>query len=412
MRLPKIRRPTPICGFCPERALAAARARWMPRSPRGEDPGPLAGVPIAVKDVIVTKGVRSPPAGRSCWQHYIPPYDATAVERLEAAGGIIIGKTNCDEFAMGSSNENSRVWAGAQSGGAGPRAGRVERRLGGGGGAGHGGGFAGLRYRRLHPPAGFVLRRRRRDADLWPRVALWADGVRQLARSHRPVCAKRARCGDAAASHRRPRSAGRHVRGGPGAGLCGGARRAMCAACGSVCRTSTSRGLPRETAESDCEGRSRRCRKLGCEVADISLPAHGIRHRVATTSSARRKPVPTWRAMTASAIRRARRLPTRCRTCTASRAAKVSAPKCKRRIMLGTYVLSAGYYDAYYLKAQQVRALIARDFTHGLRTGGRDCGPGFALPGFQAGRESGRPGRDVSFRHLHHHRRAWRAFPA
>jgi len=91
--------------FAPERALNAARAVDQ-KIAAGEDPGPLAGVPIAVKDVILTRGLRTTCASRML-ENYVPPYDATTVIRIEQAGGVIIGKTNCDEFAMGSSNENS-----------------------------------------------------------------------------------------------------------------------------------------------------------------------------------------------------------------------------------------------------------------------------------------------------------------
>src|ERR1700693_4030479 len=91
--------------FSRGRALDAAERVDRKLAAR-EDPGPLAGVPVAVKDVIITKGVRTT-CGSRLLERYIPPYDATAVIRLEQAGGIILGKTNCDEFAMGSSNENS-----------------------------------------------------------------------------------------------------------------------------------------------------------------------------------------------------------------------------------------------------------------------------------------------------------------
>src|SRR5204862_6770526 len=77
---------------------------------RGDALPPLAGVPLAIKDVMMTRGVRTTAASKIL-EHYTPPYDCTAVARLEAAGALLLGKTNCDEFAMGSSNENSAYGA-------------------------------------------------------------------------------------------------------------------------------------------------------------------------------------------------------------------------------------------------------------------------------------------------------------
>ena len=109
----RIRQEDPEIGafltLCEERALAQA-ARIDALAVEGKPLPPLAGVPVAIKDVMVTNGVRTT-AGSKILENFVPPYDCTAVARLEAAGAVILGKLNCDEFAMGSSTENSAFHA-------------------------------------------------------------------------------------------------------------------------------------------------------------------------------------------------------------------------------------------------------------------------------------------------------------
>ena len=166
-----------------ERALA--RARTLEKS--GEYRGlPLGGVPVAIKDNICIAG--SPTTcGSRILGKYRPPYTATVVEKLHDAGAVVIGKTNLDEFAMGSSTENSafgptrnpwetsRVPGGSSGGSAAAVA------------AGMACGVAGQRHRRIHPAAGELLRRGRSEAHLRTRLALRTGGVRQFSGSDRTV---------------------------------------------------------------------------------------------------------------------------------------------------------------------------------------------------------------------------------
>ena len=365
--------------FSPERALAAAE-RVDQKLAAGEDPGPLAGVPIAVKDVIVTEGVRTT-CGSRLLERYIPPYDATAVRRLEQAGGVILGKTNCDEFAMGSSNENSafgpvrnpadfeRVPGGSSGGSAAAVAqGTAVVALGSdtGGSVRQPASFCGVVG--VTPTYGRVSRYGLvAFASSLDHIGPFGRTVRDAALLLQTI-AGRDECDATSAFAPVPdyvaqldgNVAGRKI------------------------------GLPREYFEglaSETGDLVMRgvdvLKKLGCEVREISLPAtkyavpcyYIIATAEASSNLARYDGVRyTTRANgdTLSEMYRA------------TRGAGFGA-ECKRRIMLGTYVLSHGYYDAYYLKAQKVRALIAEDFRRAFTEVDAIIAPVSPSPAFKIG---------------------------
>ena len=396
--------------FSPERALAKARA-WMSALRRGEDPGPLAGVPVAVKDVIVTKGVRTT-CGSRLLADYIPPYDATAIVRLEEAGGVILGKTNCDEFAMGSSNENSafgpvrnpvaldRVPGGSSGGSAAAVAqGTAVVALGSdtGGSIRQPASFCGVVG--VTPTYGRVSRYG------LTAFASSLDHIGPFA-PHGEGC--RARCCGVIAGRDAVRC---HLGRRAGAGLRGRARRQR-KRLEAWAAARVSKGLDERNRRSRSHaaiGRARRswaarCARSACPHTDYAIACYYIIATAEASSNlARYDGVRyTYRSPNSETLSDMYR----------NTRGEGFGAECKRRIMLGTYVLSAGYYDAYYLKAQKVRALIARDFAKAFQRGGRDRGAGLAVPGVQARREGGRSDGHVPVRHLHHHRRAWRAFRA
>ena len=376
--------------FCSERALSAAE-RVDRKLAAGDNPGPLAGVPIAVKDVIVTKGVRTT-CGSRLLERYIPPYDATAVMRLEQAGAVILGKTNCDEFAMGSSNENSafgpvrnpvapdRVPGGSSGGSAAAVAqGTAVAALGSdtGGSVRQPASFCGVVG--VTPTYGRVSRYGLvAFASSLDHIGPFGKTVRDAALLLETM-AGRDECDATSALAPVPSYASQLD--GNVAGL--------------------KIGLPREYFEGLASESGERIqqaiallKKLGCEVRDISLPAtkyavpcyYIIATAEASSNLARYDGV---RYTTRANSRRVDE-DTLSDMYRATRGEGFGA-ECKRRIMLGTYVLSHGYYDAYYLKAQKVRALIAEDFQKAFDEVDAIVAPVSPFPAFKIGEKKDDP---------------------
>ena len=370
----------------PERALAQAR-RIDQQIAAGEPLPPLAGVPTAVKDVILTKGNPTTCASLIL-ENYIAPYDATAVERLEAAGACILGKTNCDEFAMGSSTENSGFFTthnpvdltrvpGGSSGGSGAAvaANMATVSLGSdtGGSIRQPAAFCGVvgmmgTYGRVSR-YGLVA-----FASSLDHIGPFGRSVRDVALVLQTI-AGRDPMDSTSADVPVPDYAAameRDVRG-------------------------LKVGVPKEYFQGlnpeigdNIQKAVDLYAKLGCKIESITLPhtdyAIGCYYIICTAEA-------SSNLARYDGVRYGFRSPDYdgLRDMYRKTRDRGFGAEVKRRIMLGTYVLSSGYYDAYYRKAQKVRTLIARDFVEALDDVDVIVVPTSPIPPFQLGEKMDDP---------------------
>jgi aspartyl-tRNA(Asn)/glutamyl-tRNA(Gln) amidotransferase subunit A len=366
-----------------DRAGALKRAESIDELIRAQgQAGPLSGIPIAIKDNICVRGMQTS-CGSRILRDYHPPYNATVIERLLTSGAVVIGKTNCDEFAMGSSNENSafgpvknpwdvtRVPGGSSGGSAAAvAAGIVPVALG----SDTGGsvrqpasmcGVVGLKptYGR-NSRYGLVA-----FASSLDQVGIFGNRVADVATVLGVIAGRDrhdATTADVPVPDYRAALSGtvKGTRIGFPSGLFG-------------------KGLDPEVGRIVLDA-IEVYRELGAEIVDIELPhaqyAIAVYYIIATAEASsnlarfdgvrygfRAEDAPELRQM----YRKTRE--------------EGFGPEVKRRIMLGTYVLSAGYYDAYYRKAQQVRSLIKEDFRKAFESCDAIITPTSPTPAFALG---------------------------
>ena len=370
-----------------ERALAQA-ARVDDAARKGEKPGRLAGVPVGIKDVLTTEGTITT-AGSRILKGYRPPYTATAVQKLEAEGAVVLGKLNCDEFAMGSSNENSAYGPvrnpaapayvpGGSSGGSAAAVADENAVLtlgtDTGGSVRQPAAFCGVVG--VLPTYGRVSRYGLiAFASSLDRIGPFAHTVKDAATTLSIIAGHDAM--DATSSERPVEdyaaATGRDVRG----------MRV------GVPKEFFGEGLDPEVRDA-VERSLDALRREGAEVKEVSLPhtkyAIPTYYVVATAEASAnlarfdgvRYGPRAAEARTLAAMYRETR-------------EQGFGPEVKRRILLGTYALSAGYYDAYYKKAQQVRTLITRDFLAAFADVDALVCPTTPTPAFRLGEKSDDP---------------------
>ena len=370
-----------------ERALAQA-ARVDALAAKGDPLAPLAGIPVGIKDVLVMQGAPST-AGSKILEGYRPPYDATAVTKLEAAGAVLLGKLNCDEFAMGGSNENSAY---------GPVRNPVdtERVPGGSSGGSAAAVAANLAVATLGSDTGGSIRQ--------PASFCGVVGVL-------PTYGRVSRYGLIAFASSLDRV-------GPFAANVRDAATMLGVIAGHDPKDATSSAapVPDYAAESDkpveklrigvpaeyfAEGLDPEVRlaiesgiaaikAAGCIVKPVSMPltkyAVPVYYLIATAEA-------SANLARFDGVRYGYRSPA-----SENLSAMYShsrdegfGAEVKRRILLGTYALSAGYYDAYYLKAQQVRRLLAEEYLRAFAEVDAVVTPTAPMPAFKLGEKTGDP---------------------
>lgn len=351
---------------------------------KGEDPGLLAGVPVGIKDLFCTKGIPTTAASKIL-QNFTPPYTATCVERLQRQGAVVLGKTNMDEFAMGSSNETSNFgtcfnpWnpeyvAGGSSGGSAAAV------------------AAGLVPATLGSDTGGSIRQ--------PAAFCGLTGVK-------PTYGRISRYGMIAFASSLDQA-------GPMARTVDDCSFLLDAMCGHDEKDSTTStrpwekltaqknlksykfkvGLPKEYFEHSIEDSVKKAfwdtvenlKKQGVEFVDIQLPhtpyAVPVYYMVATSEASSNlsrydgirygvrsePPNKDWASLD---------------ELYATTRAQGFGDEVKRRIILGTFALSSGYYDAYYAKASKVRRLIQNDFIEAYKKCDLIMGPVTTSPAFK-----------------------------
>jgi aspartyl-tRNA(Asn)/glutamyl-tRNA(Gln) amidotransferase subunit A len=371
--------------------LALSRERALRQAAKvdaGEITGPLAGVPIGIKDVLTMTGSPAT-AGSKILKGYLPPYDATVVTKLEAAGAVLLGKLNCDEFAMGSSNENS-AYGPVRN----PRA--LDRVPGGSSGGSAAAVAAGFCAASLGTDTGGSIRQPAAFCGVvgvlptYGRVSRY--GLIAFASSLDRVGPFTANVKDAATmlsvlAGKDPLDATSAVR--PVDDYVGSLTKPVAGLRVGVPEEYFGEGLDpeiRAAIESALDG----LKAEGCELVKIALrhtkyaiPAYYVIATAEASSNLSRFDgvrfgLRSSESGTLSAMYRKTR-------------DEGFGAEVKRRILLGTYVLSAGYYDAYYRKAQQVRTLLTRDYLEAWERCDVIVGPMTPTPAFKLGEKTDDP---------------------